>query len=80
MPRPKQQSMIRHSEYKNCRTITHEQGDCSPAAGVPPPMRIPGAARRTPNQLTKTMHFVLLNCFLLFLPFVLLDIRIAEAL
>ena len=78
MPQSKQQSMIRHSEYKNYRTITHEQGDRSPAAGGPPPMRIPGAARRTPNQLTKNMHFVLLYRFLLFLPFVLFDIRIAD--
>ena len=49
MQQPKQQSMIWHSEYKNYRTITHEQGDRSPAAEEPPPMRIPGAARRTPN-------------------------------
>ena len=58
--------------------IIYEQGDRLPAAGGPPPMRIPGAARRTPNQLTKTMHFVLLYCFLLFLPFVLFDIRLSE--
>ena len=63
MPQSKQQSMIWHSEYKNYRTITHEQGDRSPAAGGPPPMRIPGAARRTPDQLTKTLNFVLLYCF-----------------
>ena len=71
MPQSKQQSMIWHSEYNNYRTITHEQGDRSPAAGGPPPMRIPGAARRTPNQLTKTLNFGLLYCFFLFLPFVL---------
>ena len=63
MPQSKQQSMIWHSEYKNYRTIIHEQGDRSPAAGGPPPMRIPGAARRTPNQLSKTVNFVLLYCF-----------------
>jgi len=28
------------------RNLIHEQGDRPPAAGGPPPMRIPGAARR----------------------------------
>ena len=66
-----QQSMLWHSDYKAYRVIIHDQGDRPPAAGGPPPMRTPGAARRTLNQLPKTMNFVLLYCFSIF-PFVLL--------
>ena len=66
MQQPKQQSMIWHSEYKAYRVIIYKQGDRLPAAGGPPPMRIPGAARRTPSQLSKTMNFVLLYCFFCF--------------
>ena len=54
------------------RMIIHEQGDRSPAAGGPPPMRTPGAARRTPRQLSKTINFVLVYCVFSVLPFVLL--------
>ena len=35
---------------KAYRILIHEQGDRLPAAGEPPPMRIPGAARRTPRH------------------------------
>ena len=71
MQQPKQQAMIWYSEYQTYRVIIHEQGDRSPAAGGPPPMRTPGAARRTPSQLSKTMNFVLLYCVFSVLPFVL---------
>ena len=46
----------------------HEQGDHPPATGGPPPMRTPGAARKTPRQLSKTTNFVL---FFSVLPFML---------
>jgi len=45
----------------------YEQGDRLPAAGGPPPMRTPGAARRTLRQPSKTMNFVLLYCVFFFL-------------
>ena len=52
--------------------IIYEQGDRLPAAGGPPPMRTPGAARRTLRQPSKTMNCVLLYCvFFPVLPFVL---------
>ena len=35
---------------KAYRIPIHEQGDHPPAAGGPPPMGIPGAARRTPRH------------------------------
>ena len=49
-------NMLLHS------VINYEQSDRPPATGGPPPMRTPGAARRTPRQLPKTMNFVLLYC------------------
>ena len=58
-------NMLLHS------VINYEQGDRPPATGGPPPMRTPGAARRTPRQLSKTMNLVLLYCVFSVLPFVL---------
>ena len=60
------QSIVWHSEYKAYRVIIHEQGDRLPAAGGPLPMRTPGAARRTINQLSKTMNFVFFTVFYCF--------------
>ena len=54
------------------------QGDRPPAAGGPPPMRIPGAARRTPSQLSKTMSLYYHIVFFCFCYFVLLDICHSE--
>ena len=65
-----QQSMHSIPSYYNNNATSYDVHP--PAAGGPPPMRIPRAARRTLNQLTKTMNYVLLYCFFLFLPFVLL--------
>ena len=36
--------------YDMTLRIIYEQGDRLPATGGPPPMRIPGAARRTPRH------------------------------
>ena len=44
----------------------HEQGDRPPAAGCPPPMRIPGAARRTPRhypRLWTMCYYIVFFCF-----------------
>ena len=62
-----------------CQYVTtYEQGDRPPAAGGPPPMRTPGAARRTLRQPSKTMNFVLLyrvfSCFAI----CVIDIRLSE--
>ena len=62
-------SMHSIPSYYNHNTTSYD--DRLPAAGGPPPMRAPGAARRTLHQLTKTMNYVLLYCFSV-LPFVLL--------
>ena len=58
--------------------INHEQGDRLPAAGGPPPMRTPGAARRTPRQLSKTMNFVLLYCVFFCFAICVIDICLSE--
>ena len=49
------QHALRNMNTNAYRNLIHEQGDRPPAAGGPPPMRIPGAARRTSSQLSKTM-------------------------
>ena len=54
--------MLWHPDYQAYRVIIHEQGDRLPAAGRPPPMRTPEAARKTPRRLSKIMNFVLLYC------------------
>ena len=36
MQQPKQQAMIRYSEYQTYRVMIHEQGDRPPATGGPP--------------------------------------------
>ena len=59
-----QQSMHPIPAYYNNNATSYDVHP--PAAGEPPPMRIPGAARRTLHQLTKTMNYVLLYCFFCF--------------
>ena len=73
--------VIQHSLWtmntKTDRILIYKQGDHPPAAGGPPPMRIPGAARRTPRQYPRLW---LLCYYIVFsvLPFVLLDICLSE--
>ena len=78
MQQPKQQAMIWYSEYQTYRVIIHEQGGRSPAAEEPPPMRTPGAARRTPRKLSKIMNFVLLYCVFFCFAICVSDICLSE--
>ena len=55
-----------HSIPSYYKTNATSYDDRLHAAGGPPPMRAPGAARRTLNQQTKTMNSVLLYCFSVF--------------
>ena len=57
-------------------TIPGERPPCTHSRDWRTPARcaIPGAARRTPRQTSKTMPFVLSYCFFSVLPFVLFDI------
>ena len=64
-------------EYKSLSQSYPEQGDRLPAAGGPPPMRIPGAARRTPRHSPNYEFRVIILFFSVF-PFVLYDIRLPE--
>ena len=67
--------MLRNSDTTSYPLLYKNKDDHLTAAGGPPPMRAPGAARRTLNQQPKTMNSVLLYCFFfLFLPFCVTDI------
>jgi hypothetical protein len=75
-------SMLRYSRYSNLSHYTWTKATARPLLEDPPPMRIPGAARRTPSQLSKTMTLCYLIVFLflpfLFCYFVLFDICHSE--
>jgi hypothetical protein len=59
------------------RILIHEQGDRPPAAGGPPPMRIPGVAGGR-HATIQDYEFRVIILFFLFLPFVLFDIYRTE--
>ena len=53
-------------EYNSLSQSYPEQGDRLPAAGGPPPMRIPGAARRTPRHYPRlwiSCYYIVFFCF-----------------
>ena len=61
--------MLWYSRYKNLSLYYTWTRQPPARCWRPPPMRIPGPARRMPSQLSKTMPFVLSYCFFLFLLF-----------